>query len=628
MKNSQRVFLFFALLVFLIFFLVLEFHLNIVFLPFTFLFIGIGIRIFFRSDYIIVFTFLFPLTPAFAFFENQGFPFNYLVLPIILLTGVVIGELFLNRQKIFQLLAYVNKYYLLLLLFISISVVFVILRWSNLTLSSIAAFANTLVAPPDIRFSFGTIFPLIYLLVFFMSPFYFLYLREIENKKRVVIAFLLGHSVSILFSLIQNLFKVKLFLWKPCNGLASDNSSFGFLSATALLLSVYIFFKYEEKRKGTFFCLISLLGILISHSRLGLIAVFFTIFYFLFKLKKRELLIFITIVLVVTIISVCFVQNPEISRDIYFLKEMKKNIVNFQRFIISGEKHPEVARKFLAGREQVWVYALKIMKAYPLCGVGVGNFLFWVMYDQYGQDYFHDLVGNQYLFFSSGIGILGLLVFLVFLYGIWAEKKGLDKWIFSCVLIIFLFGSHFWISEAFLLFWLLCSLNHRKKSRVFIRKKPFYLISGLIVGVFILSNVIQFGALHPKNWANEVKTDYDYGFWYQEKDSRGKFFSWTGKKAGIYLNLNEQGKSKKIKLFCGAPLQELKEKQQSVNIYWRGQSYKKLVFKENQEFEFRIDDQSHDEGFLEFRIEPAFNLRRMGLSEEARDLGIQFYYPE
>ena len=214
------------------------------------------------------------------------------MLPIVLLAGVVIGELFINRQKIFQLVAYLNKYYLLLLLFISISVVFAILRWSNLTLSSIAAFANTPVAPPDIRFSFGIIFPLIYLLVFFISPFYFLYLREIENKSRIVNAFLLGHSVSILFSLIQNLFKVKLFLWKPCNGLASDNSSFGFLSATALLLSAYVFFKYAEKRKGIFFCLISLLGILNSHSRLGLIAIFFTLFYFLFKLKKRELIVF------------------------------------------------------------------------------------------------------------------------------------------------------------------------------------------------------------------------------------------------------------------------------------------------------------------------------------------------
>ena len=111
-------------------------------------------------------------------------------------------------------------------------------------------------------------------------------------------------------------------------------------------------------------------------------------------------------------------------------------------------------------------------------------------------------------------------------------------------------------------------------------------------------------------------------------DSQGNIFSWTKEKAGIYLFLNKTGRSKEIKLLCGAPIQKLKKGKQNIDIYWRGRLYKKYAFRENRELLFYIEDRFHREGFLEFRIEPAFNLKKMGLSEETRDLGIQFFYPE
>ena len=146
------------------------------------------------------------------------------------------------------------------------------------------------------------------------------------------------------------------------------------------------------------------------------------------------------------------------------------------------------------------------------------------------------------------------------------------------------------------------------------------LLSGILFGVFIISSVFHFAALHPKNWVKKTGTAYDYGLWYPETDSRGKVFSWTKQEAGIYLYLNDLGKSKKIRLFCGAPLRELKDRQQAVRIYWRGEPYKSFVFKENRDLEFFIDDQSHDEGFLEMRVEPVFNLKRLGISGDTRNL--------
>jgi len=78
-------------------------------------------------------------------------------------------------------------------------------------------------------------------------------------------------------------------------------------------------------------------------------------------------------------------------------------------------------------------------------------------------------------------------------------------------------------------------------------------------------------------------------------------------------------------LFCGAPLHKIKGKQQSLEIYWKRRLYKKIVFRENREVKFKIKDNPFEEGFLEIRVDPTFNLKKMNLSEESRDLGIQFF---
>ena len=132
-------------------------------------------------------------------------------------------------------------------------------------------------------------------------------------------------------------------------------------------------------------------------------------------------------------------------------------------------------------------------------------------------------------------------------------------------------------------------------------------------------------SLHPRTWAKETNTRYDYGFWYLEKNQAGQPFYWTKAKSGIYLYLDEKGESNEFKIVCGAPLGHLKGKKQEVKIYWRGKLYKQFTFKQNGEFRFQIKDQEHQEGFLELRVDPTVNLKKLNLSPESRDLGIQLY---
>ena len=144
-----------------------------------------------------------------------------------------------------------------------------------------------------------------------------------------------------------------------------------------------------------------------------------------------------------------------------------------------------------------------------------------------------------------------------------------------------------------------------------------------MVLIFLIFNVFSFNGLHPKTWAKETGTRYDYGFWYPETDASGREYRWTKERAGRYLTLDKTGQSPEITLICGAPLAHLKDKKQTVKIYWKGEPYKEITFTENKPISFRIEAQPLDEGFLELRISPAFNLKEMGLGQEPRNLGIQ-----
>ena len=144
--------------------------------------------------------------------------------------------------------------------------------------------------------------------------------------------------------------------------------------------------------------------------------------------------------------------------------------------------------------------------------------------------------------------------------------------------------------------------------------------------VLIIFYIDSFHSFQPATWAQEAGFRYDYGFWYPEKDESGKKFRWTKEKAGLYLTPDHSGESGEIKLECGAPLTYLKEKRQRVQVYWKGKLYREFTFTGNKEEFFKIKSVPEEEGFLEFRVLPAFNLKKLGLGNETRDLGIKVFF--
>jgi len=610
--------------VFISYFITLIFHMDIIITPFLVLSFGLAIRLIFKEQFIYVFCFLFPLMSGFASFENHDMPLNYLLLPIILLMGIFLGELILNRKKALSVGENINIFYLVFLLIILFSFIFLILRWLNFFNPSLAFFKDTPVCPQS-RLSFAIIFPLLFINLFYISYIFRFYLTKDKNQVKLLKAFLLGFSITALVSLFQNYANLKLFLGHNYgNGLTSDATSFGFLSSAAFLLSFYLIYKYRLKTSGAIFIIISSISILISGTKVGLIAIAFVLLFVFFTMNWKKKILFGLLLLLLLVNFIYYYHGTGLYNKLSFVRDSE----NFFWEIISSlntEKDGHILEFFASGRERLWQYSYKLLREYPITGVGPGNFVFWVMYDNYGKEFHHELPGSQYIMIATSTGLVGLMVFFAFLFSVLRKKRGIELYILFCVLLIFVFNNYLWMPECFLVFWLVVSLGEDKTVKIGerYRAKRNMVLVGLIC-VFILFNVLNFNELHPKTWAKETNTRYDYGFWYAEKNPKSEPYRWTKAKTGEYIYF-EGSESDRFKIFCGAPLFQLPDKEQSVKIFWRGKLYQEIVFKENREFSFTIKDENHSEGFLELRVDPVFNLKKLKLSSESRDLGVQFY---
>lgn len=145
---------------------------------------------------------------------------------------------------------------------------------------------------------------------------------------------------------------------------------------------------------------------------------------------------------------------------------------------------PEVSARFLSisSQEQAVTLrlyyndiALSIIKEKPLLGLGLGNFV-WHLFDNYQLKEFwlYQPVHNLYLLIAVEIGIIGLIVFLIFLGKILFKRlKQIFKQsivlIFFCLLLAFLALSmidhYFWtIQQSRLIFWLFLAFIAKIKT--------------------------------------------------------------------------------------------------------------------------------------------------------------------
>jgi len=654
----NRLFYFFSILVIVIAFAKIVFHLHFWVIPVVFFAIGLVSTFWNHKLSLYLFLFLFPFINASPGLFDSQFPYNYMAVSLFLLSGIVVAVIFqgvvrrsqkginVSIEKPNPVEEYLDKnfypYYLFLLI-LFISFMFILLRWSNVTLSSSAAVgADTPVSPPapgftsntndsmiwnEQRISFASIFPVVSLFIYFISPFIFFYIKKLKPEEgRSFIWLSYGFFVSIGIAIAQKIANYSLISdrlgkeFKQFYGGFSDFNAFGFFSGVMFLWATYEIKKKNSLGYVTF--LAALAGGILSGSR--------TVYFFIFagivnlllpsvarEKKHRKIVVIVLIVVVVVLVVVTGGTLRERLSEGF-----------------SGDE--SLVKKLDAitnGRVWMTLFTLETIQDNFIPGVGTGNFTFYLAYKNYlpykrhDQKYLYDLTLNHYLLVFAENGVLAFLFFTFFM--IFLFRRSAKKLLIGTILFSLLFNNFFWFPEAFLLFWILAALNDTNKREIvkkaFFSKKNKKILIGVSIILFVVFNIIPFYSLHPKTWAQDTCIRYDYGFWYLEKDGAGKIFRWTKERAGIYIYLDKNGESPLFKLVCGAPLSHFKEKKQRVEVYWRGKLYKKITFTENKECAFKIKSQALEEGFLEVKVLPPFNLKAMGLGSETRDLGIQFF---
>jgi hypothetical protein len=618
-------------------FYVVALRLGVVALPLFFLALGFVSYFMNGRKALRLFMFLLPLIGATPDLFVSGYPFNYLGVPLFYLAGMLGASLLKGEDPRLEFPG-LGAYRLFLAL-TAVSSLFVLLRWSNLGMASLALLRDTPVAPSQERVSFALIFPAITLALSALAPWAAALLRRWRLQGAAVFTPLRwGFSLSFLLALVQKWLAPDLLAQRwwgegmgQVNGGFSDFNAFGFFAGAMFLWQALDLLarlpareadggKTRERSRPPHFAA-GLIGSC-AFLAVALAAVFTsgcrTAFLFVLAaaaglvMSKRPTA-WLKAGTVLALAIVVLLSGGTLG------KRLQESFRQAVRLPAAADRF-QVVDRIGNSRLSMLRDGLRMVGRFPVSGVGAGDFLFYLKYVRFGRKTWLDLPLNQYLLFFCETGLLGGLAFIVFFAVLLRRQAaGTERFVLAAMAVALFFNNFFWFPEVLLLFWVFVAQGAWPRGSPAVGKAPW---GALAVLLFATMNIVDFAALHPRSWAQTRGTSYDYGFSYPETGN-GRRFRWSGGEAGIYVFPDQKNPGTLFRLTCGAPLARLHEKKQTVDVYWRGKLYRRVVFRENGEYLLRLEDARHREGFLEFRVQPTFILKRLDLGAESRDLGIQ-----
>lgn len=635
-KRLDLWFILYALAAVLLAFYTIVFHIKFIFLPIFFLCFGFFTEFFLKKRGVLVFLFFLPLVNSLPGFFYNGYSFNLMGISLFYLSGIVLSVV-IKEKKFPDFSKYPwARFYIWFLSIMWISAIFIFFKWSNITLSFNVFWADTPVAPgfPSVsRNSFASLFPVITLFLFSVPPFIAPLLKKYELKEEKIFKIIIaGFTLSFFIAIYQKFFDpgfMALRWWgeklNRYNGGFSDFNGFGFFSGALFLYSLQKIsgyassgenFKRLFNREPAFYLfssLITFFAVVLSGSRTAFIFVL-TAFLFFFINKKIQMKK--KVIIIVILIFMLLISGGTLKKRLAVSVEKFKDTLSSNDLITSLDKVSN-------NRIRMIIDSIPIFTNYPVSGIGTGNFIFYLKYLKYKEKYLEDLPLNQYLLILNELGLPGLILFFLFLWSLlYGRKKNTTFLVLLIILIVLLVGNSFWLPEIVILFWIFTVYLERKQKINFSEFKGSTVLFVIILSAFIISNILNFTSLHPKTLMSSKGLPYDYGFWEESQKSN---FRWTKDRAGIYLKLNGSGRSGDLKIFCGAPLDRLEKKSQKVELYWRGKLFSKKLFIVNEGLHFNIRGVPFESGFLQIRVSPLFNLKKLGIGPESRDLGVMFY---
>ncbi len=635
--GNKNLLVYFAYTALALLFFIVVIHLNFVILPVSFLALGIFSYFWNGRKALVLFLFLLPLINSTPDIFFNGYPFNYMGIALFYLSGMMIASHLKKEKTEFVFPGY--GIYLFFLLVIGISVFFVFLRWSNLTVSILAFLRDTPVAPSGERISFAVIFPVITLALFSLTPFLAAAIRHWRlEAKEIFFPLKAGFCLSFLLAMVQKWLNPDFLAqswWvlkmQQVNGGFSDFNAFGFFAGVMFLYQALQLTEKSSRHNSLavddrsdrsagaachsgvkmwcfeiLFLMVALAAIFVSGCRTAFLFVLLAVGFLLFS--KKTSLRSKTLVVLLLLVSL-LVAGGTLTRRLQHTLVQIAHISDADDMFVA-------ANALSSGRLSMLKASAQMIGRFPISGVGAGNYLFYLKYLLFNENAYLDLPLNQYLLIFSETGLLGGFLFILFLAILLKrQKKSAQRSITAAIAFALLFNNFFWFPECFLLFWIF--LARSDYSDVLGRKvKPALLWA--VIAVFIVFQAVDFQPLHPLKLTGQKGVAYDYGFWPPETNERGTF-SWTERAAGKYFTATA---TREVAVFCEAPPDWLKKEQMTADFFWRGELLQRAAFSKNGLQKIRLP--FAQEGFLEIRVHPTFNIKALNLGVDGRELGVQF----
>lgn len=586
-----------------------------------------------------LFLFLLPLASSLADLFLHGYPFNYAGVPLFHLTGMLLASRVKNERPETSFPG--RAPYRLFLALLWISAVFVFLRWSNLGLSRLAFLRDTPVAPSMERLSYACILPAITLALFSIAPWAaFLIRHQRLGEAGIAAPLQAGFLLSLLLALAQKWIDPELLAqgwWGAkmgqVSGGFSDFNAFGFVAGAMFLYQALRLIRRPVPGEppaaagrdgitwerllgggglwaGLLFLAAALAATFLSGCRTS----------FLFVLAALAALLASARVSrwgkagsVLLLVAALLFAGGTLGRRL-------RHSLDLARGASSRSGLAEAADEISNTRLGMLRDSSVMVGRFPLAGVGAGNFLFHLKFMHHGEGIHYDLPLNEYLLVLTETGLLGGASFLAFMAALLLRsRRGAARLTLAVMAAALLFNNFFWFPEALILFWCLVAAGAGPAPP---GRRRLQVPGAIAVIIFLAANIADFWRLHPSSWAVEKGVAYDYGLSYPEND-RGRPFRWTTAAAGALIRFDDAAA---VSLFCGAPLRDLPAGKQEVDVYWRGCLVQTMVFSRNESRRLALGG-GRGRGFLEFRVRPAFNLRRMGVGADPRVLGVQLNGP-
>ncbi len=282
--------------------------------------------------------------------------------------------------------------------------------------------------------------------------------------------------------------------------------------------------------------------------------------------------------------------------------------------------------------------AWKMFTAFPLLGVGLGQFSYFFPDFYQGGPAFWDLVdskrGDAHSIYLQTLADQGLV--------------GLASWMVLVILIIFsalrvIRRDPSWPRKQStamvllsLLTWLLLGFFHHLTFDLRSMENYFWILLGILVGLagdpagairfrpkwIILSLLLLLTVFlfHLRGIvARPISPSFQAGFYQWESARNGERIQWLGRKGVTAVRIDGRA----FRLFLSAPLPGIEKNPQEVLIWFSGKEYR-IRINDRQWVQLRIPAvrPQGTVGLIYFKTRYTLNMKELGLSQDDRDLGM------